>query len=153
MAPELSDEKHVSVELTVPESRREELELAWREIVAGRRPRMDALNHEIAAITERAMGALRAIESAIRSNPTTGRARRFVWFLAALYNGSEFPLDLTELRALNTELANACLDYLNYDRFGRREIHRDLSCGERELHRWIYDYGIARAPLRSEQLR
>ena len=26
---------------------------------------------------------------------------------------------------------------------GRREVHRHLSCGERELHRWIEDYGIA----------
>ncbi len=143
MAPELSDEKHVRVELTVPESRREELDLAWREIIAGRRLRMDALNHEIAVITERGMSALRIIESAIRRNPTTGQARRLVSFLAALYNGSDFPFDLAELRALDTELANACLDYLNYDRLGRREVHRHLSRGERELHRWIDDYGIA----------
>ena len=143
MAPELSDEEHVRVELTVPESRREELDLAWREIIAGRRLRMDALNHEIAVITERGMSALRIIESAIRRNPTTGQARRLVSFLAALYNGSDFPFDLAELRALDTELANACLDYLNYDRLGRREVHRHLSRGERELHRWIDDYGIA----------
>ena len=60
-----------------------------------------------------------------------------------MYNGSEFPFDLTELRALDTELANACLDYLNYDRLGRCEVHRHLSTAERELHRWIDDYGIA----------
>ena len=143
MAIDALGKEHFHVELTVPESRRDELELAWREIVAGRRPRMDALNHEIAAITERAMSALRAIESAIRRNPTTGQARRLVWFLAALYNGAECPFDLTELRALDTELANACLDYLNYDRLGRREVHRHLSSGERELRRWIDDYGIA----------
>ena len=143
MAPELSDEKHVRVELTFPESRREELDLAWREIIAVRRLRMDALNHEIAVITERGMSALRIIESAIRRNPTTWQARRLVSFLAALYNGSDFPFDLAELRALDTELANACLDYLNYDRLGRREVHRHLSRGERELHRWIDDYGIA----------
>ncbi len=143
MAIEPSDENHVRLELTILESQRDEIELAWREIVAGRRPRMDALNHEIAVITERAMCALQAIESAIRRNPTTGQARRLVWFLAAVYNGSEFPFDLTELRALDTELANACLDYLNYDRLGRCEVHRHLSTGERELHRWIDDYGIA----------
>lgn len=130
------------VELTVLESQCEELQLAWHEIVAGRRTRMDALNHEIAVITERGMSALRVIENAIRRNPTTGQARRLVWFLAAVYNGSEFPFDLTELRALDTELANACLEYLNYDRLGRCEVHRHLSTGERELHRWIDDYGL-----------
>ncbi|MGH7058366.1 MAG: DUF7673 family protein [Acetobacteraceae bacterium] len=129
------------IELTVPESRRDEIDLAWREIVAGRRPRMDALNHEIAAITERAMIALRVIENAILRNPSTGQARRLVSFLAALYNGSELPFDLTELRALDTEIANACLDYLNYDRLARREVRRHLSAGERELHRLIDGIG------------
>ena len=143
MAIERTGDKRIHVELTIRESQREELQLAWHEIAAGRRMRIDALNHEIAVITERGMSALRVIENAIRRNPTTGQARRLVWFLAAVYNGSEFPFDLTELRALDTELANACLDYLNYDRLGRREVHRHLSCGERELHRWIEDYGIA----------
>lgn len=132
----------VHVELTVREGQREELEQAWHEIVAGKRPRMDALNHEIAAITARAMSALRTIEDAIRRNPTTGQARRLVCFLAGLYNGPQYPFDLTDLRALDCELANACLDYLNFDRLARREVHRHLSGGERELHRWIDEYGI-----------
>ena len=143
MAIEETGNRRIHVELTVLEDQREELQLAWREIVAGRRPRVDALNHEIAVITERGMSALRVIENAIQRNPATGQARRLVSFLAAVYNGSEFPFDLTELRALDTELANACLDYLNYDRLGRCEVHRHLSTGERELHRWIDDYGIA----------
>jgi len=142
MATEPRGEKRIRVELTVLESQRDELDLAWQEIICGRRPRMDALNHEIAVITERAMSGLRVIENAIRQNPTTGQARRLVLFLAALYNGSEFPFDVTELRVLDTELANACLDYLNYDRLGRREVHRHLSSGERDLQRWIDDYGI-----------
>lgn len=54
MAIDRSEEKHIHVDLTVLESQREELQLAWHEIVAGRRPRMDALNHEISALTERA---------------------------------------------------------------------------------------------------
>lgn len=47
--------------------------------------------------------------------------------VAGVYNGSDFPFDLTDLRALDTALANACLDSLNYDRPGRREVHRHLS--------------------------
>jgi hypothetical protein len=64
--------------------------------------------------------ALKVIETAIHSHPTTGGARRLVKFLAAVYNGQDYPFDLTELRGLDTELANACLDYLNYDRLGAR---------------------------------
>ena len=67
---------------------------------------------------------------------------RLVWFLAAVYNGPEYLFDLTELRALASALANACLDYLNYNRLGRREVHRHLSSGDTELQRWIDDYGL-----------
>lgn len=142
MAIHPSEEKRIHVELTVLESQREELQLAWHEIVAGRRPRMATLNHEISLITARAMAALRTIEDAIRRNPTTGQARRLAWFLAAVYNGPSFLFDLTELRALDCELANACLDYLNYDRLGRREVHSHLSSGDVELQQWINDYDL-----------
>lgn len=142
MAVESTEEKHIQVELTVLETQREELQLAWHEIVAGKRPRMNALDHEVSAIAERAMDALRIIEDAIRRNPTTGQARRLIWFLAAVYSGPEYLFDLTELRALDCELASSCLDYLNYDRLGRREVHRHLSSGDDQLHQWIGDYGL-----------
>ena len=80
--------------------------------------------------------------TALEAHPGTGQAGRLVRFLAGLYNGEEYPFDLTELRALDTELANACLDYLNYDRLAKREVHHHLSGGDRELHRWFRDYGI-----------
>lgn len=137
-----SEEKRIHVKLTVLESQREELQLAWQEIVAGERVRLNTLNREISAITERAMAGLALIEDAIRQNPTTGQARRLACFLAGVYNGSDFPFDLTDLRTLDTALANACLDYLNYDRLGRREVHRHLSGGDADLQRWIDDYGL-----------
>lgn len=105
-----SEEKRIHVKLTVLESQRDELQLAWQEIVAGKRVRLNTLNREFSAITARAMSALALIEGAIRQNPTTGQARRLVCFLAGVYNGSDFPFDLTDLRALDTALANACLD-------------------------------------------
>ena len=142
MAIASSEEMRIDVKLTVLESQREELQLAWQEIVAGKRVRLNTLNREISAITECAMRALVLIEDAIRQNPSTGQTRRLVCFLAGVYNGSNFPFDLTDLRALDTALANACLDYLNYDRLGRREVHRLLSGGDTELQRWIDDYGL-----------
>ncbi|EQD48592.1 hypothetical protein B1A_06060 [mine drainage metagenome] len=120
-----------------------ELHEAWEEIVTGKKlTRMAALEHGVEAIMERARGALETLETAIREHPTTGQAGRLVRFLAGVYNGSDFPFDLTDLRALDTELANACLDYLNYDRLGKREVHHHLAGGDRELQGWMKDYRI-----------
>jgi hypothetical protein len=102
----------------------------------------EVLENDIQAIMDRAQDALQIIETAIGNNPTSGQAGRLVRFLAGLYNGSDYPFDLTDLRALDTRLANACLDYLNYDRLGKREVHRHLTGGDRRLHQWLEDYGI-----------
>lgn len=138
-----TEDKRLKFTLTVStDAQARELETAWREIVAGKRPRTDILERDQEAIISRALAALEIIETAVRHNPTTGQAGRLVRFLAGVYNGYDYPFDLTDLRALDTRLANACLDYLNYDRFGKKEVHRHLSGGERELHQWIEDYGL-----------
>ena len=125
------------------EAQARELDAAWHEIALGQRlPRSEALEESTDAIMERARPALERMETAIRNHPTTGQAGRLVRFLAGLYNGYDYPFDLTDLRTLDTELANAALDYLNYDRLGKREVHHHLSGGDRELHQWFRDYGI-----------
>ncbi len=95
---------------------------------------MDALDCDIATITRQALEGLKVIEIAIKSHPTTGGARRLVLFLAGVYNGQDYPFDLTELRGLDSALANACVDYLNYDRLGIKEVHKHLANGDRDLH-------------------
>jgi hypothetical protein len=137
------------VEADIPISQRDEFERAMVEIVADARPRMDALVRDEASIEARAMAGLEVIEAAIQAHPTSGQAKRLVRFLAGLYNGQDDPFDLTELRGLDTRLANACLDYLNYDRLGKTEVHKHLVNGERDLHRWLEEYGIEPAPSRS----
>lgn len=130
------------------ETQARELEAAWHKIATGQRfPHMVVLEERTDAIMERGRLALERIETAIREHPTTGQAGRLVRFLAGVYNGSEFPFDLTDLRALDTDLANACLDYLNYDRLNKREVHHHLSGGDRALQQWIKDYRIE-PPLR-----
>ena len=120
-----------------------ELHEAWEEIVTGKKlARTTALEHGVEAIMERARPALETIETAIREHPTTGQAGRLVRFLAGVYNGEDYPFDLTELRALDTELGNTCLDYLNYDRLGKREVHHHLAGGDGELHGWMKDYRV-----------
>jgi hypothetical protein len=105
---------------------------------------MDALDRDLAGINTRAMAALADIQKAINDHPTSGQAKRLVRFLAGMYNGQDYPFDLSELRGLDTKLANACLDYLNYDRLGVKEVHKHLANGERDLHRWLEDYHIER---------
>ena len=134
--------KTVHVEVDIPISQRDEFERAIVEIVAGERPRMNALDRDLAQIKTRAMTALQEIEKAINDHPTIGQAKRLVRFLAGVYNGQDYPFDLTELRGLDTTLANACLDYLNYDRLGIAEVHKHLANGERDLHRWLADHHI-----------
>src|SRR5271165_2301003 len=141
--------KTIHVEADIPISQRDEFDRAMREIVAGERPRMDALERDLAQIKTRAMAALQDIEKAINDHPTTGQAKRLVRFLAGVYNGSDYPFDLTELRGLDTKLANACLDYLNFDRLGISEVHKHLANGDRDLHRWLEEYEIKSAPSRS----
>lgn len=112
MTDRLDPEGH-KIELTFTvstEAQALELDAAWREIVAGKQPRTEVLEHDQASITSRALTALEVIETAIRHNPTTGQAGRLLRFLAGVYNGYEYPFDLTDLRALDTRLANACLD-------------------------------------------
>jgi hypothetical protein len=134
--------KTIHVEADIPISQRDEFDRAMMEIVAGERPRMDALDRDQALIKSRAMLGLQAIEAAINNHPTTGGAKRLVRFLAGVYNGQDYPFDLTELRGLDTVLANACLDYLNYDRLGIKEVHKHLANGDRDLHRWLEEYRI-----------
>ncbi|MGO9267296.1 MAG: hypothetical protein ACLQBA_20870 [Candidatus Binataceae bacterium] len=125
------------------EAQARELDMAWREIINGERlARTEALEHDIHSIMDRAQEALLTIETAIGENPTSGQAGRLIRFIVGLYNGYDYPFDLTELRGLDTRMANACLDYLNYDRLGKREVHRHLTGGEQRLHQWLEDYGI-----------
>jgi hypothetical protein len=119
----------------------DELRAAWQEIVSGQKlVHAEALHHSNEAIMERARVALPIIENAIRRGG--GQSVSLVRFLAALYNGHEYTFDLIDLRALDTKLANACLDYLSYDRLGQQEVHHHLSGGAQELHGWIERYGI-----------
>jgi len=119
-----------------------ELNAAWKEIVSGKRARLSTAAEETHDIMERARPALQTLVSAIEQNAGSGQTRRLVRFLAGLYNGHDFPFDLTDLRTLDTELANACIDYLNYDRLGKAEVHSHLPGGGRQMQKFISNHQI-----------
>lgn len=70
-----------------------------------------------------AVEGLKLIVGAIRQNPGSGQTHLLVGFLGGLYNGPRFPFDMTDLRSLDHELAEACLDVLRFDHFGQAEVH------------------------------
>jgi len=121
-----------------------ELSAAWEEIVSGKRTRISTAAEDTHEIIERARTSLQVIVKAIEEHPGTGQTGRLVRFLAGVYNGNEFPFDSTDLRALDTELANACIDYLNYDRLAKAEVHTHLPNGGRQMEWFIAQQGIRR---------
>lgn len=119
-----------------------ELTAAWQEIVSGQRVRLSTVAEDVNEIMERARTGLQRIVKAVEDHPRSGQARRLVRFLAGVYNGHEFPFDLTDLRAVDAELANACIDYLNYDRLNKAEVHTHLPEGGRQMQQMIAESGI-----------
>lgn len=119
-----------------------ELSAAYEEVVSGKRTRIGTAAEDTHEVRERARTGLQRIVKAIEEHPGTGQARRLVRFLAGVYNGSDYPFDLTDLRALDTELANACIDYLNYDRLGKVEVHTHLPDGGRQMEWFIAQHGL-----------
>jgi hypothetical protein len=137
----LAAERKVRFDVIIPESMRDELTLAIQEIFQGRRTRMNVLESDRNAVSTAAMKGLRTIITALETHKGTGQTTKLALFLAGIYNGSDYPFDLTWLRMLDTELANACLDYLNFDRLGVNEVHMYLPGGAEQLHRWLAESG------------
>lgn len=119
-----------------------ELSAAYEEIIAGKRTRISTAAEDALEVMERARTGLTRIFKAIEEHPGTGQTRRLVRFLADVYNGRAFPFDLTDLRVLDADLANACIDYLNYDRLGKAEVHTHLPDGGRQMEWFIAEHGI-----------
>ncbi|WP_420464988.1 DUF7673 family protein [Panacagrimonas sp.] len=95
-----------------------------------------------------AIKGLQRIVGAIRGNPGAGQVRRLVAFLGGLYNGPRFPFDLTDLRSLDPDLADACLDVLRFDHFGQAEVHTWGVIDGAQLNGWLESYGLYYAAQR-----
>jgi hypothetical protein len=144
-------EKRIQVilDVTTP-SQAAELNAAWQEIIAGKRARLNTAAEDTNEIMERARVGLSRIVKAVDQNPGTGQGRRLVRFLAGVYNGNDYPFDLTDLRALDTELASACVDYLNYDRLAKAEVHTHLPGGGQQMQSILEDAGVQPTPRFSD---
>lgn len=73
----------------------------------------------------------------------SGQIRHVAQFIAALYNGNVFPLDLFSLRAVDVEISDdtiACIDAL---RWGRADLYKLVPDGQQRIERVIKDWGVA----------
>ncbi|MBC7623267.1 MAG: hypothetical protein H7232_07770, partial [Aeromicrobium sp.] len=68
-------------------------------------------------------------------------------FLAGLYNGRDFPFDLTELRGLDADLFEHCLAVLRLDSNPTVEIHKYLPDGEKVFLKMLRDWDLVRRPI------
>ena len=66
----------------------------------------------------------------------TGQGHRLRRFLLGLYNGPEWPFDLTDLRNLDRNLQQDVLAVLQLDWHGGREVHNYIEDGDRLFLRW-----------------
>jgi len=132
--------RKIRVEVEVPEALMGEFDLMVQEVLAGPRTRLTVLEQEFKAIEQRGLVGLAVILDTVRSG-CGGQVAYLVRFLANLYLKYDCPFDLIDLRSLDTALANACLDYLNYDRLGICDLERHLADGGLEVEGWIRDYG------------
>jgi hypothetical protein len=138
------DNPMVSIQITLPESMRAELFLAVQEIFSGGLARTQQLEHDRESVRAAAMRGLETLAKTLHRHKGTGQTTRIARFLGAIYNGYEYTFDLIDLRALDTELANACLAYLNYDRLGIDEVHEHLTGGGEQLNCWLAESGLTR---------
>ncbi|EHP44228.1 hypothetical protein OR16_04602 [Cupriavidus basilensis OR16] len=87
----------------------------------------------------------------------TGQAGIVARFLAGLYNGTNFPFDLTELRGLDADLFEHCLAVLRLDNRPKVEVHRYFTDGDElwqcMIARWNLDQQppAEPAPLHGER--
>lgn len=76
----------------------------------------------------------------------TGQCGIVARFLASLYNGQDFPFDLTELRGLDDDLFEHCLAVLRLDNTPTVEIHNYLPDGEKVFRKMLEDWNLIKRP-------
>ena len=92
----------------------------------------DALDGDPArAIAATARGA-QAFARLLRLAETrdSGQIRRVARFVAATYNGQDYPFDLFELRAVDTDIGDDMLQCLDALRWARADLHKLVPNGD-----------------------
>jgi hypothetical protein len=72
----------------------------------------------------------------------TGQCRHIAAFLLGLYNGTRFPFDLTDLRAIDHALFLDCIAVLRMDNTPQREVHTYFPNGGQVFEQLAEDWRI-----------
>jgi hypothetical protein len=72
----------------------------------------------------------------------SGQIVRIARFLAAVYNGQSFPLDVLELRAVDVAISDDMLQCLDALRWGRADLHTLVPDGDRRMQAVIVRWGL-----------
>lgn len=75
-----------------------------------------------------------------------GQAAVIARFLAGLYNGTDFPFDMTDLRGLDGDLFEHCLAVLRLDNRPTTEVHGYIPNGEARWEKMIAQWGLDDRP-------
>lgn len=69
-------------------------------------------------------------------------------FLAGLYNGTDFPFNLNELRGLDSDLFEHCVSVLRLDNFPTVEIDGYVPDGSKVFQKMLEDWELVKRPAR-----
>lgn len=73
----------------------------------------------------------------------SGQCRYIARFLLGLYNGTRFPFDLTDLRAIDNDLFEDCMTVLRMDaRITRQEVHNYFDNGQAIFEALAKDWNV-----------
>lgn len=73
----------------------------------------------------------------------SGQIRRVARFIAALYNGDAYPLDLFELRAVDIAISDDVITCIDALRWGRADLYKIIPDGQKRIEAVIRDWGVA----------
>ncbi len=76
---------------------------------------------------------------------SSGQAARIARFIAATYNGTAFPLDLFELRAVDVDISDDMLLCLDALRWGKSDLYNLIPNGDERIRTMIKDWKLVPA--------
>jgi len=91
---------------------------------------------------EEQIGSLCHLFTLTQKHWKTGQTRVVARFLAGLYNGNRFAFDLTDLRLLDSEIFEHCLNVLRLDARPAQEVHCYFERGGELWEQMIQDYEL-----------
>lgn len=111
--------------------------------MASHRREMLALQDNIKRDREFGESALRRLLPIAMGN--SGQSRRVAAVLLGCYNGTRFPLDLTNLRSLDYQIMEDVLAVLRMDANAYQEVHCYFERGGRTFEKLAEDWGFNKA--------